>query len=189
MSASAPPVRPPALEADSSYAWWRLAATLALMTVGSSVMYVVAVVLPAVQADFGVQRSDASLPYTLLMIGFGFGGILMGRLADRFGVFVPLCIGAAHLHGILGPAKFENEVALRAGQPGVATVANQSGSIGALLRASTDDGVRWNTCRLPAQRARCGTHCTAVAPVPMIATRLSASRSIGAPEGSPPVYA
>ena len=97
MSASAPPVRPPALEADSSYAWWRLAATLALMTVGSSVMYVVAVVLPAVQADFGVQRSDASLPYTLLMIGFGFGGILMGRLADRFGVFVPLCIGAAGL--------------------------------------------------------------------------------------------
>ena len=97
MSASDPPVRPPALEADSSYAWWRLAATLALMTVGSSVMYVVAVVLPAVQADFGVQRSDASLPYTLLMIGFGFGGILMGRLADRFGVFVPLCIGAAGL--------------------------------------------------------------------------------------------
>jgi MFS family permease len=97
MSASAPPARPPALAADSPYAWWRLAATLALMTVGSSVMYVVAVVLPAVQADFGVQRSDASLPYTLLMIGFGFGGILMGRLADRFGVFVPLCIGAAGL--------------------------------------------------------------------------------------------
>jgi MFS family permease len=91
------PVSPPALEADSAYAWWRLAATLALMTVGSSVMYVVAVVLPAVQADFGVQRSDASLPYTLLMIGFGFGGILMGRLADRFGVFVPLCVGAAGL--------------------------------------------------------------------------------------------
>jgi MFS family permease len=83
--------------ADSSYAWWRLLATIALMTVGSSVMYVVAVVLPAVQADFGVQRSDASLPYTLLMIGFGFGGILMGRLADRFGVFVPLCVGAAGL--------------------------------------------------------------------------------------------
>jgi MFS family permease len=37
------------------------------------------------------------VPYTLLMIGFGFGGILMGRLADRFGVTVPLFIGAAGL--------------------------------------------------------------------------------------------
>ena len=84
-------------EADSAYAWWRLVATLGLMTVGSSAMYVVAVVLPAVQAEFGVGRSQASIPYTLLMIGFGFGGILMGRLADRHGVTVPLFIGAAGL--------------------------------------------------------------------------------------------
>ena len=84
-------------EADSAYAWWRLVATLGLMTVGSSAMYVVAVVLPAVQAEFAVGRSEASVPYTLLMIGFGFGGILMGRLADRFGVTVPLFIGAAGL--------------------------------------------------------------------------------------------
>ena len=75
----------------------RLAVTLALMTIGSSGMYVVAVVLPAVQADFGVPRADASLPYTLMMVGFGLGSILMGRLADRFGVTVPLLIGAAGL--------------------------------------------------------------------------------------------
>ena len=56
------------------------------MTIGSGGMYVVSVVLPAVQAEFGVARADASLPYTLLMIGFGIGGILMGRLADRCGV-------------------------------------------------------------------------------------------------------
>ena len=94
MSASAHSV---VREADSAYAWWRLVATLGLMTVGSSAMYVVAVVLPAVQAEFAVGRSEASVPYTLLMIGFGFGGILMGRLADRFGVTVPLFIGAAGL--------------------------------------------------------------------------------------------
>ena len=93
---------------DSRYAWTRLCVTLALMTIGSGGMYVVAVVLPAVQAEFGVARADASLPYTAMMIGFGVGGIVMGKLADRFGVMVPVLIGAAGLgaglrRGGLGP--------------------------------------------------------------------------------------
>ena len=87
----------PAHEADSRYAWTRLIVTLALMTVGSSAMYIVSVVLPAVQAEFGVARADASLPYTALMIGFGVGGIAMGKLADRFGVMVPILVGAGGL--------------------------------------------------------------------------------------------
>ena len=82
---------------DSRYAWGRLLVALALMTIGSGGMYLVAVVLPSVQAEFGVARADASLPYTALMIGFGVGGMLMGRLADRFGVMVPVLIGATGL--------------------------------------------------------------------------------------------
>ncbi len=84
-------------QADSRYAAMRLLVALVLMTVGASGMYVVAVVLPAVQAEFGVARADASLPYTAMMIGFGIGGILMGRLADRYGVTVPILISAAGL--------------------------------------------------------------------------------------------
>jgi MFS family permease len=80
-------------EAESGYAWLRLAASLALMTLGAAGMYIVTVALPPIQAEFGVGRSDASLPYTLTMIGFGLGGILMGKLADRFGVIVPVLIG------------------------------------------------------------------------------------------------
>ena len=83
--------------ADSRFAWTRLAVTLALMTIGSSAMYVVSVVLPAVQAEFGVARADASLPYTMLMIGFGVGGIAMGKLADRFGVMVTVMLGSVGL--------------------------------------------------------------------------------------------
>jgi MFS family permease len=60
-------------------------------------MYVVSVVLPVAQAEFGVARADASLPYTLLMLGFGVGGLLMGRLVDRFGITPVLWIGAAGL--------------------------------------------------------------------------------------------
>ncbi len=68
--------------------------SLALMTIGNSGMYTVTVVLPRLQSEFGVTRADASLPYTLTMIGFGVGGILMGRLSDRFGVMIPVMIGA-----------------------------------------------------------------------------------------------
>ena len=82
---------------ESPYAWLRLAASLALMTLGGVAMYGVVVALPAVQAEFGVARADASLPYTLTMIGFGIGGILMGALADRYGVIVPVVLGALGL--------------------------------------------------------------------------------------------
>ena len=87
----------PAHRADSRYAMTRLAVTLLLMTIGSCGMYVVAVTLPAIQAEFGLARADASLPYTALMIGFGVGGVMMGRLADRHGVMLPLLIGATSL--------------------------------------------------------------------------------------------
>jgi hypothetical protein len=60
-------------EPESAYAWWRLAASVALSTVGGVGMWCVVVALPAVQAEFGVTRADASLAYTLTMIGFAIG--------------------------------------------------------------------------------------------------------------------
>ena len=83
--------------AESPYACLRLAAALALMTIGGVGMYSMAVALAPVQAEFSADRGGASLAYTLTMIGFGLGGILMGRLSDRFGVFVPILIGGASL--------------------------------------------------------------------------------------------
>ena len=80
-------------EVESSKAWMRLAVSLALSTIGGVGMWSVVVALPAVQSEFGVARADASLPYTLTMIGFGLASIVMGRLADRFGIMVPVIIG------------------------------------------------------------------------------------------------
>jgi MFS family permease len=82
---------------ESPYAWFRLGVSLLLMTIGGSGMYAVTVVLPRIQTDFGVDRAAASMPYTLTMIGFGIGGILMGKLADRFGVMWPLMLGGLGL--------------------------------------------------------------------------------------------
>jgi MFS family permease len=84
-------------EAESVYAWLRLAAAFALGTIGAVGMWSVVVALPAVQAEFSLLRAEASLPFTFTMIGFGTGGVLMGRLADRFGIFAPMLLGAVSL--------------------------------------------------------------------------------------------
>ncbi|MFL5256385.1 MAG: MFS transporter [Rhodopila sp.] len=84
-------------EIDSPYAWFRLVVAIVLSTLGGVGMWSVVVALPAVQAEFGIERGAASLPFTLTMIGFGVGGVLMGRLADRRGIVLPVLIGAGSL--------------------------------------------------------------------------------------------
>ena len=84
---------------DSPQAALRLLVTLGLVVLGNSSMYVVSVVLPAVQSEFGIGRADASLPYTLMMVCLGIGGIWTGRLADRHGLTPILWCGALAVFG------------------------------------------------------------------------------------------
>ena len=79
---------------DSSYSWTRLVITLIIATVANVGMWAVIIVMPAVEVEFNAGRAEASMPYTLTMIGFALGNLLIGRLVDRFGVTVAL-IGAA----------------------------------------------------------------------------------------------
>ncbi|MDP2409841.1 MAG: MFS transporter [Pseudolabrys sp.] len=78
---------------DSAAAWLRLGIAMALSTIGGVGMWSFMVALPAIQTDFGIGRAEASLPFTFAMIGFACGGVVMGRLADRFGIAVPLALG------------------------------------------------------------------------------------------------
>ncbi len=78
---------------DSAAAWLRLSIAMALSTIGGVGMWSFMVALPAIQTDFGIGRAEASLPFTFAMIGFACGGVAMGRLADRFGIAVPLALG------------------------------------------------------------------------------------------------
>jgi MFS family permease len=82
--------------------------TLAIMTIGAAGMYVVVVVLPEVEREFNLTRGAAAFPYAMTMIGFGLGGILMGRLGDKHGVAAPLrfagaCIGIGFIVAGLAP--------------------------------------------------------------------------------------
>jgi MFS family permease len=78
---------------DSRYSWLRLLITLAIATVANVGMWAIIVIMPAVEAEFGAGRAESSMPYTLTMVGFALGNLLIGRLVDRFGITLAL-IGA-----------------------------------------------------------------------------------------------
>jgi len=83
---------------DSPRAWARLAVAVLIGSLGSVGMWSVVVALPAVQAEFGASRGTASLAFTLVMLGFGSGGVLTGKITDRYGIVTAIGLGI----GILG---------------------------------------------------------------------------------------
>ena len=84
-----------AADIDGRRAWTRLAVSVLIATIGAVGMWSVVVVLPAVQAEFGVDRADASLPYTMTMVGFALGNVWFGSIVDRAGsIFLPLVVSA-----------------------------------------------------------------------------------------------
>ena len=77
---------------DGPYSWVRLGISLIISTVGGISLWSSVVVLPAIEAEFMIDRGDASLPYFATLGGFAIGGIVMGRITDRFGITIPLLI-------------------------------------------------------------------------------------------------
>ena len=129
---------------DSRTAAWRLLVTVLLVTLGNSAMYVVSVVLPAVQAEFGIGRAGASMPYTVMMVCLGLGGLFTGIWADRWGIARVLWLGsAAVLAGYVLAALSGN----------VWMVGRAHGLLGLLGGAATfaplmaDTGLWWNKRR------------------------------------------
>lgn len=75
---------------DSRASWSRLALSLLISLVGNVGMWSIVVIMPAMQAEFSVDRADAALPYTLTMVGYGLGNYFIGRLVDRHGMALAL---------------------------------------------------------------------------------------------------
>jgi MFS family permease len=82
---------------DGPYAFARLGLSLLIATMLGAGMWAVIVVLPPAQLDFGVDRSSASLPYTVMMCALAFSTIALGRMTDRCGIVLPLAIAAVAL--------------------------------------------------------------------------------------------
>jgi MFS family permease len=82
---------------DSGQAWVRLALALVIASIGSVGLWSVVVVLPVVQAEFGATRGAVSLAFALTMLGFGLGGVVTGRITDRFGIVAAIGISITTL--------------------------------------------------------------------------------------------
>jgi len=80
---------------DSRKAWMRLAVAVLIGSIGSVGMWSVVVALPAVQTEFSASRGATSLAFTMVMAGFGLGGVVTGRIMDRFGIVTAIGIGIA----------------------------------------------------------------------------------------------
>ncbi|MEY3003520.1 MAG: hypothetical protein RLZZ491_696 [Pseudomonadota bacterium] len=96
---------------DSRASWIRLGLSLLVSLVGNVGMWAIIVILPAMQAEFAVDRADASLPYTLTMIGFALGNFLIGRAVDRWGVARSLAASALLLSAAYAAAAFAPNIA------------------------------------------------------------------------------
>ncbi|MEO5756234.1 MAG: MFS transporter [Mesorhizobium sp.] len=75
----------------------RLGISMLLGTIGGVGMWAVVIVLPSVQAEFGVDRAAASMPYTATMVGFAAGNVLVGRAIDRVGYWIPALVSSIAL--------------------------------------------------------------------------------------------
>src|SRR5437764_12747003 len=87
-----PGQRPAAFTPDSRQAWVRLLIALVIGSIGAVGMWAVVVVIPVVQAEFAASRGAVSLAFTLMMFGFGLGGVIAGRITDRFGIVQAMAI-------------------------------------------------------------------------------------------------
>ena len=81
-------------EHDSPYSFLRLAIGLIVASLGNAGIWIFVLVMPEIQNEFGIDRATVSIPYVTVMIGFAFGNMYMGRLADRHGISKTLIISA-----------------------------------------------------------------------------------------------
>ena len=87
----------PQPDLDGPYSWFRLGLCVVAGTILSIGMWGVILILPQVQAEFGVGRGDAALSYTATMLGFAAGNFLLGRYVDRYGIAAVMAAAALAL--------------------------------------------------------------------------------------------
>ncbi len=71
-----------------------LIGSVALMFVTGGGMFLIVVALKDMAMEFGWPREIPSLAFSLQFVGSGFGGLIMGRLLDRYGFWLPALLAS-----------------------------------------------------------------------------------------------
>ena len=84
---------------ESAASWKTAWITLAILSVSFGSPLLIVVGLKPMQESLGTERSVLALAGSLVWVGTGAGGILMGWLSDRIGVRATVAIGASMIAG------------------------------------------------------------------------------------------
>ncbi len=103
-------------EVDSRASWKIAWVTLAILSVSYGSPLLIVVGMRPMQEALGIDRSALALAGSLVWVGTGAGGILMGWLADRIGVRNTVIIGACMIAGGLALSSLGSMWALYVGQ-------------------------------------------------------------------------
>ncbi|MEM7405526.1 MAG: MFS transporter [Pseudomonadota bacterium] len=76
------------------YGWVIIAVSLTIHTIGLAAPAILFVALKPIAAEFEWPRAIPSFAYSLLMVGAGVGGVVMGWWMDRKGVMAPVLFGS-----------------------------------------------------------------------------------------------
>ena len=103
-------------EVDSRASWKMAWVTLAILSVSYGSPLLIVVGMRPMQEALGIDRSALALAGSLVWVGTGAGGILMGWLADRIGVRNTVIIGACMIAGGLALSSLGSMWAVYVGQ-------------------------------------------------------------------------
>ena len=79
---------------ETPYGWVVIFCSLILNTIGLGAPNILFVSLKPIAADLDTLRWVPSFAYSLMMLGAGVGGILMGLWMDRKGIWQPALFGS-----------------------------------------------------------------------------------------------
>jgi Sugar phosphate permease len=81
-------------QTDSIYSWRRVFYSILIGIVTNASLWTSVTLMPSLQSEFDLSRTQASYPYITIMLGYLAGGPTLGRLTDRYGISRILLVGS-----------------------------------------------------------------------------------------------
>jgi len=95
MSAVLPAAAIRGSDTDGPASWRRLFWSVVIGSISNASLWITVALMPSLQAEFDLTRTQASYPYIVTMVGFLVGNPFLGRWSDRYGITPVLVVALA----------------------------------------------------------------------------------------------